>query len=233
MKQRLSASLILVAIFSLTACGANSAAAYKEGFAAGREKRFMDQGDSIMECSDESDAVDGSYDEERAWYVGCKDGAWGNAANVPTPEDTGNGPLQVLGALAFFGAIFVYMTFKTPGKSIRERKSQFVGFLYMMGVLGMLSGVYAALSGEEQSVVRGLYAFWIAVLVLGRYLQVRWRLSADEAIDDIGAAAEAAQRKKVCPDCRKKVLRAARVCRFCGYRFDGDSGPEAPRGIFR
>ncbi len=28
------------------------------------------------------------------------------------------------------------------------------------------------------------------------------------------------RRKKRCPDCRKRVARKARVCRFCGYRFD-------------
>ena len=31
--------------------------------------------------------------------------------------------------------------------------------------------------------------------------------------------------KRVCPDCAEKVLRRARVCRFCGYRFADPAEP--------
>ena len=31
--------------------------------------------------------------------------------------------------------------------------------------------------------------------------------------------------KRVCPDCAEKVLRRARVCRFCGYRFADPADP--------
>jgi|SRR5581483_3009976 len=34
---------------------------------------------------------------------------------------------------------------------------------------------------------------------------------------------------KVCPDCAEKVKAAARVCRFCGYRFDEASPPPGRR----
>lgn len=30
------------------------------------------------------------------------------------------------------------------------------------------------------------------------------------------------ERAKTCPDCAEKVKAAARVCRFCGYRFDAE-----------
>jgi hypothetical protein len=30
---------------------------------------------------------------------------------------------------------------------------------------------------------------------------------------------------KTCPDCAEAVLPAARVCRFCGYRFDNPTRP--------
>jgi hypothetical protein len=39
---------------------------------------------------------------------------------------------------------------------------------------------------------------------------------------------------KACPDCAEIILGAARVCRFCGYRFDvGLSAPEAARAVSR
>lgn len=45
---------------------------------------------------------------------------------------------------------------------------------------------------------------------------------------------EADKPTKVCPDCAETVLRAARKCRFCGFRFDG-AQPEAEQqglGLF-
>lgn len=35
---------------------------------------------------------------------------------------------------------------------------------------------------------------------------------------------------KVCPDCAEKVLAAAKVCRYCHYRFDQAPDPEMPLG---
>jgi len=38
---------------------------------------------------------------------------------------------------------------------------------------------------------------------------------------------------KACPDCAEMVLAAARKCRYCGYRFDGQpSAPPAQEGLF-
>jgi Uncharacterised protein family UPF0547 len=37
---------------------------------------------------------------------------------------------------------------------------------------------------------------------------------------------------KACPDCAEMVLAAARKCRYCGYRFDGQSDPPAQEGLF-
>jgi Uncharacterised protein family UPF0547 len=44
-------------------------------------------------------------------------------------------------------------------------------------------------------------------------------------------AATADQRAmKACPDCAEMVLEAARKCRYCGYRFDGQ--PASQEGLF-
>ena len=47
-------------------------------------------------------------------------------------------------------------------------------------------------------------------------------------------AATADQRAmKACPDCAEMVLEAARKCRYCGYRFDGQKASQAPEeGLF-
>jgi Uncharacterised protein family UPF0547 len=38
---------------------------------------------------------------------------------------------------------------------------------------------------------------------------------------------------KACPDCAELVLEAARKCRYCGYRFDGQPASPAPQeGLF-
>jgi predicted amidophosphoribosyltransferase len=39
-------------------------------------------------------------------------------------------------------------------------------------------------------------------------------------------AEQRAEATKLCPDCAEEVKAAARVCRFCGFRFEGE--PDDP-----
>src|SRR4051794_21512901 len=48
-----------------------------------------------------------------------------------------------------------------------------------------------------------------------------------EKVDPAQAVAAPAAETKVCPDCAETILAAARVCRFCGYRFAPAPGENA------
>ena len=51
--------------------------------------------------------------------------------------------------------------------------------------------------------------------------------------DQEPAATQGERAMKACPDCAELVLEAARKCRYCGYRFDGQPASQASEeGLF-
>ena len=52
-----------------------------------------------------------------------------------------------------------------------------------------------------------------------------WEELGDRPPLDMGAE-QRAEATKLCPDCAEEVKAAARVCRFCGFRFEGE--PDDP-----
>jgi len=60
---------------------------------------------------------------------------------------------------------------------------------------------------------------WFAGAALpGRY--IRWVAAAFAATDGAGGARAASGSSMRCPDCDQRIRLSARVCRFCGFRFD-------------
>jgi Uncharacterised protein family UPF0547 len=52
-------------------------------------------------------------------------------------------------------------------------------------------------------------------------------------VDPVPAATGDERAMKACPDCAELVLEAARKCRYCGYRFDGQpASRESQEGLF-
>lgn len=69
---------------------------------------------------------------------------------------------------------------------------------------------------EELSATLGPRATEMASTVADRRLTGSSRFDDD----DVSAAGSTSAAEKVCPDCAETIKSAARVCRFCGYRFD-------------
>ena len=66
-----------------------------------------------------------------------------------------------------------------------------------------------------------LAAVVVALVVVAIFAPV-YAVALAAIIFFVNRLVDAGERRKVCPDCAERVLSAANVCRFCGYRFAGE-----------
>jgi len=70
-----------------------------------------------------------------------------------------------------------------------------------------------------------LLALILCILVIGILILIYMLLVKPDGVLSVtyefrGTAASRAQDEKTCPKCAEQIKSAARVCRFCGYKFD-------------
>jgi hypothetical protein len=105
----------------------------------------------------------------------------------------------------------------------------FIGVCWVAPVFA--SNAIGKSKGKENPWLWGLLLGWLGVLIVA--LQSRSQppviVSASYAAPAQALPAPAAGPTKQCPQCAEDVQAAARVCRFCGHRFE--EGLEMPGAI--
>lgn len=117
-----------------------------------------------------------------------------------------------------------------PVLRLPVRRTEFVMGVVLIPLLVWFSAIFVAQSigkskGKNNSWLWGLFLSWVGVLIVALQSAPPTETPVMPAPIPVAPASlpgigqEQATLKK-CPDCAESVQGAAKVCRFCGYRFE-------------